>query len=213
MKSIYLSKQMIKQTLVWTALTVGVMSCHDNVLDLTPKNSISQETAFATPEKIKAQVNGLYGLLSADSFYGGRYLIFNEQRGNEFSQNDGNNSTGANVWNQSITGSGDFVNAVWSAAYRTINSANILIDNLQTSTIVDDVTKKQYISEAKFVRALSYFSLVQTYAKPFAQSSTAPGLPLRLKGEIAGGNNDLAFSSVAEVYDQILKDLDEAETD
>lgn len=199
--------------LVWTALLFSAASCHNNILDLTPKNSISEETAFGTPAKILAQVNGLYGLLSAESFYGGRYLIFNEQRGNEFSQNDGNNSTGANVWNQSISGSGDFVNAVWSAAYRTINSSNTLIDKLAASTVIDDATKKSYIAEAKFVRALSYFSLVQTYAKPFTQNSAAPGLPLRLKGETTGGSNDLAFSSVADVYVQILKDLDEAEAD
>ena len=199
--------------LVWTALLFSAASCHNNILDLTPKNSISEETAFGTPAKILAQVNGLYGLLSAESFYGGRYLIFNEQRGNEFSQNDGNNSTGANVWNQSISGSGDFVNAVWSAAYRTINSSNTLIDKLGTSTVIDEATKKSYIAEAKFVRALSYFSLVQTYAKPFTQNSAAPGLPLRLKGETTGGSNDLAFSSVADVYVQILKDLDEAEAD
>jgi len=213
MKTIYFSGKTIKHTLVWTTLLISSASCHDNILDLSPQNSISEETAFGTPAKILAQVNGLYGLLSAESFYGGRYLIFNEQRGNEFSQNDGNNSTGANVWNQSISGSGDFVNAVWSAAYRTINSANTLIDRLETSTVVDEATRKSYVAEAKFIRALSYFSLVQTYAKPFTQNSTAPGLPLRLKGETTGGNNDLAFSSVTDVYVQILKDLDESEAD
>lgn len=213
MNTSYFSNKAIRQALVWTALSFTTLSCHDNILDLTPQNSISEETAFSTPAKVLAQVNGLYGLLSAESFYGGRYLIFNEQRGNEFSQNDGNNSTGANVWNQSITGSGDFVNAVWTAAYRTINSANTLIDRLQTSTVVDDATKKAYIAEARFIRALSYFSLVQTYAKPFTQNSAAPGLPLRLKGETAGGDNDLAFSPVADIYVQILKDLDEAEAD
>jgi hypothetical protein len=213
MKTIYLSGKAVKHTIAWATLLISSVSCHDNILDLSPQSSISGETAFATPAKVLAQVNGLYGLLSAESFYGGRYLIFNEQRGNEFSQNDGNNSTGANVWNQSISGSGDFVNAVWSAAYRTINSANTLIDKLEISAVVDEATKKNYIAEAKFIRALCYFSLVQTYAKPFTQNSAAPGLPLRLKGETTGGNNDLAFSSVAEVYTQILKDLDESEAD
>ncbi|REA62829.1 RagB/SusD family nutrient uptake outer membrane protein [Dyadobacter luteus] len=214
MKKTYITGKAFKRTLLWSSFSIAVLSCHSNILDLQPQTSISEQTAFSTPAKILSQVNGLYSQLGAESFYGGRYIIFSEQRGNEFSQNDGNNSTGANVWNQSITGSGDFVNAVWSAAYRTINSANTLIDKLSEDiSVIDQPTKNAYIAEAKFIRALSYFSLVQTYAKPYTQSSSAVGLPLRLKGETSGGNNDLAFSTVAQVYEQILKDLDQAETD
>jgi len=195
------------------ALLVSLSACRDNLLETVPVTSISTEAAYSTPEKILAQVNGLYSQFGSQSFFGGRHLIFNEQRGEEFSQNDGNNSTGANVWNQSISASGDFVNAVWSTAYSTINSANILIENLNTSKVLSEELRKNYIAEAKFLRAFSYFSLVQTYAKPYLQNSGAPGLPLRLKAEISGGNNDFAFSTVAEVYTQILKDLNESEAD
>jgi hypothetical protein len=214
MKTTYISSRNLRNALLWSSFSIASLSCHNDILDLQPRTSISEQTAFSTPAKILSQVNGLYGQLGSESFYGGRYIIFSEQRGNEFSQNDGNNSTGANVWNQSITGSGDFVNAVWSTAYRTINSANTLIDKLSEDvTVIDQATKTAYIAEAKFVRALSYFSLVQTYAKPYTQNSSGVGLPLRLKGETSGGNNDLAFSSVGEVYAQILKDLDQAEAD
>lgn len=195
-----------------TALTL-LTACQKDLLNTVPITSISTEAAYSTPEKVLAQVNSIYAQLGSQSFYGSRHLVFNEQRGDEFSQNDGNNSTGANVWNQSITASGDFVNAVWGAAYTVINSANILIDNISSSKVLSDDLRKNYIAEAKFLRAFAYFSLVQTYAKPFAQNSTAPALPLRLKGEISGGNNDFAFSTVTEVYNQIIKDLNEAETD
>ncbi|WP_428667081.1 RagB/SusD family nutrient uptake outer membrane protein [Runella sp.] len=202
-----------KLLIINTLLVAFLMGCHNNLLDTAPITSISTEAAYSTPAKILAQVNGLYGQFSSQSLYGGRHIVFNEQRGDEFSQNDGNNSTGANVWNQSITASGDFVNSVWSAAYTTINAANILIYKLSTSKVVAEDLRKNYVAEAKFLRAFSYFSLVQTYAKPFAQNSAAPALPLRLKAETSGGNNDFAFSTVAEVYAQIIKDLSEAETD
>ncbi|WP_421826795.1 RagB/SusD family nutrient uptake outer membrane protein [Larkinella sp.] len=195
------------------ALALVLSACQEDLLDKSPVTTISNESAYSTPAKVLAQVNGLYAQFSSQSFYGGRFIVFNEQRGNEFSQNDGNNSTGANVWNQSITASGDFVNAVWSAAYTTINSSNLLIENLTNSTVVGDSLRKNYIAEAKFLRAFSYLSLVQTYAKPFAQSSSSPALPLRLKAETSGSNNDFPFSTVAEVYTQVIKDLNEAETD
>jgi hypothetical protein len=206
-----INRSFLKGFAVTVVLTTLSSACHDNLLDFTPATSISEGTAFSTPDKIKGQVNALYGQIAAPSFYGSRHIIFNEQRGDEFSQNDGNNSTGANVWNQSITGSGDFVNAVWTAAYASINSANILIDRLATSTVITDDVKTNYIAEAKFARAFAYFSLVQTYARPYNQNSGSPALPLRLEAETTGGNNDLAFSTVAEVYTQILKDLDDAE--
>ncbi len=38
-------------------------------------------------------------------------------------------------------------------------------------------------------------------------------MPLRLKAETSGSNNDFPFSTVAEVYTQVIKDLNEAETD
>lgn len=212
-KSKNYKKSIQKAFIIAPFIALLLAGCSDNALDTVPETSISTETAFSTPAKILAQVNGLYGQFSNPSLYGGRFIIFNEQRGNEFSQNDGNNSTGANVWNQSITSSGDFVNSVWSVAYTAINFSNILIDNLATSTVVTEDLRKNYIAEAKFIRAISYLSLVQTYAKPYAQNSAALALPLRLKGNSSGGINDFAFSSVADIYTQIIKDLDEAETD
>lgn len=206
-------KSITKAFIITPIIALLLAGCSNDSLDTVPETSISTETAFSTPAKILAQVNGLYAQFSNPSLYGGRFIIFNEQRGNEFSQNDGNNSTGANVWNQSITSSGDFVNSVWSVAYTAINFSNILIDNLANTTVVTDDLRKNYIAEAKFIRAISYLSLVQTYAKPYAQNSAAPALPLRLKGNTSGGLNDFAFSSVADVYTQILKDLDEAEAD
>ncbi|QDK81091.1 RagB/SusD family nutrient uptake outer membrane protein [Spirosoma sp. KCTC 42546] len=214
MKSIKTIKHYTIQALAILPISAVLLTaCHKDILEAVPVTSISNESAYSTPAKILAQVNGIYSQFSTASFYGGRFQVFNEQRGDEFSQNDGNNSTGANVWNQSISASGDFVNAVWSAGYTTINSSNLLIDNLAASTVIPDSVRKGYIAEAKFLRAFSYLSLVQTYAKPYAQSSTSPALPLRLKAETSSSNNDLAFSSVADVYTQIIKDLNEAETD
>ena len=62
------------------------------------------------------------------------------------------------------------------------------------------------------LRAMCYFDLVRLYCRPYIQNSGANlGLPLRTKAEKAAGGNDLARSSVAEVYTQILADLDAAE--
>ncbi|HVG11351.1 MAG TPA: RagB/SusD family nutrient uptake outer membrane protein, partial [Flavisolibacter sp.] len=121
--------------------------------------------------------------------------------------------TGYDAWNHTInSGSNDALTS-WSSAYAAINSANLLIDGLATHTnVVPAATATQYVGEAKFVRALSYFSLITFYGQPYIKDAGAsPGIPLRLKGETTSSNNNLRKSSVKEVYAQIVKDLDEAE--
>ena len=84
---------------------------------------------------------------------------------------------------------------------------------MQQTKVISDSLAKLYVAEAKFVRALSYLSLLQTYAKPYNLDKAALGLPLRLSPITSLGFNDLARSSVEEIYTQIIKDLNEAEAD
>ncbi len=189
----------------------SMWACGDGFLDLAPKTSIQESEAFNSPEKILAQVNNLYSKLQHASLYGGRFIIFNEQRADEFGQNDGNAATGSAVWNQNVASTNEFINDVWSAAYAGINACNILLEELKSSTAIGDSLKKHYEAEAKFVRAVNYLVLVQTYARPYNQDPNALGVPLRLRGIRSSGHNDLARSTVEEVYAHIVKDLNEAE--
>ena len=186
-------------------------SCNEDLLDTKPNTSIDEKDAFSTPSRILSQVNNLYGRLQNESLYGGRLIVFNEQRSDEFGQNDGNAATGSAVWNQNVASTNEYINNVWSAAYTAINSSNIVIANLTNTKVISDSLAKHYIAEAKFVRALSYLVLLQTYAKPYNMDKAALGVPLRLTAITSEGYNDLARSSVEEVYTQIIKDLDEAE--
>ncbi|HRH99578.1 MAG TPA: RagB/SusD family nutrient uptake outer membrane protein [Saprospiraceae bacterium] len=186
-------------------------ACEKDFLNTVPSTSIDETQAYSSPAKILAQVNNLYAQMQNPIYYGGRMLIFNEQRADEFGQNDGNAATGSAVWNQNVASTSEYINNLWTSAYAAINSANILIEKLSSSSVVSDSLKKLYIGEAKFVRALCYLNLVQTYAKPFNLDSSALGVPLRLKAISSKGNNDLARSSVGDVYLQIIEDLNDAE--
>ncbi|HQX44867.1 MAG: RagB/SusD family nutrient uptake outer membrane protein [Saprospiraceae bacterium] len=205
----------LSKTLLSSLVVVSLFftACNDDFLDTTSKTSVDEKNAFSTPGKILAQVNNLYSQLQNSIFYGGRFIVFNEQRADEFGQNDGNAATGSAVWNQNVASTNEYINNVWAAGYRAINSANVLINQLQQTKVISDSLAKLYVAEAKFVRALSYLSLLQTYAKPYNLDKAALGLPLRLSPITSLGFNDLARSSVEEIYTQIIKDLNEAEAD
>ncbi|HRC21629.1 MAG TPA: RagB/SusD family nutrient uptake outer membrane protein [Niabella sp.] len=67
------------------------------------------------------------------------------------------------------------------------------------------------VAEAKMLRAFSYFLLINYYAKPYdkATAATDGGVPLKLDPFIES-IPDPAKSTVAEVYAQIEKDINEA---
>jgi hypothetical protein len=81
------------------------------------------------------------------------------------------------------------------------------------NTVVGAAKGNNYIAEARLIRALTYYNLLQYYARPYADGNGSRlGLPLRLTGIKGPGASDLARSTVGEVYNQVLADLNFAET-
>ena len=193
---------------------LGSASCTKDLLDPTVITHIAEENAFDTPERIVAQINGLYSSLKSGQFWGGRIIIYNELRGDDFIINKANVVTGHNTWLQNVGSSTSEVTNLWSAGYATINRVNTFLEGLELNkSKITDVQYANFAGEARFVRALCYFSLLQVYAQPYVKDNGASlGLPLRLKGEKTTENNGLARSTVAQIYDQILGDLNAAET-
>lgn len=195
-------------------MMINATSCTKNLLDPTIITNISDKSAFDTPERILAQVNGLYSSIKNGNFYGGRLIIYNELRADEFIMNKPNIVTGQQTWSQSVNSGTSEVNGLWSAGYATINSVNTFLAGLDLNkSKVSSTLYDNYTAEAKFLRALCYFAMVQTYAQPYAKDNGAsPGLPLRLIPEYSSANNQLARSTVAQIYAQVLSDLNAAET-
>lgn len=185
----------------------------DELLNPVPETSISDKNAFDTPERVQGQVNGLYRAIKNGQFYGGRLIVYNEIRGEEYINRLTNGVTGLQTWQHNLNAGTNEVQNFWEAAYASINRINVFLQGLDDNAAkIDPVLLTQYKAEAKFLRALSYHSLITLYAKPFnADNGASPGVPLRLVAETSAANNDLARSSVAKVYEQILADLNEAE--
>ena len=201
--------------LVTVLLAFSISSCKEDLLDPVPKTSVSDLSAYDTPDRIESLVNGLYRGVKNGNFLGGRYFIYNDIRGEEFLNQTNNGVTGLQTWNFTINASSNEVNNLWSSAYAAINNMNLFLDKVDAAPakIASDKVAN-YKGEARFLRALSYFSLLNIYAQPYTKDNGASlGLPLRLKGETGAGNsNNLKRSTVAEVYAQILDDLNFAET-
>lgn len=99
----------------------------------------------------------------------------------------------------------------WELGYRTIGNCNLVIE--MGKELGENRTEEETVlmGENYYLRALSYFLLVNEFAQPYSNNPTQnPGLPLKLNSD----PNDLpeSRSSVAEVYDQVVNDLKDAIT-
>ena len=103
------------------------------------------------------------------------------------------------------------VSNIWKGYYELILGANAALDYL------DDVSgseeEKNYVkAQALALRGFYYFMLVNYYGAPYNYNKEALGVPLKLSSELLPDENILLKrNTVAEVYDQILKDLNESE--
>lgn len=202
-------------TAILCSIVIFTSSCKKEFLDPSLKTSVAAENAFDTQFRIESQANSLYGSLKNGSFYGGRYLAYGNIRGEDFINETGNLVTASDVWSLNLANSATSVKGLWSQGYLTINRCNVFIDGMASkgNSVVGDAAGAKYIAEARLIRALSYYSLLQLFARPYADGNgSKPGLPLRLVGITGPGFSDLARSTVDQVYTQILADLNYAET-
>ncbi|WP_083464682.1 RagB/SusD family nutrient uptake outer membrane protein [Marinifilum fragile] len=94
----------------------------------------------------------------------------------------------------------------WSTIYNQIYMCNIVIAEVKSATGGED-EKNQLYAEAIVHRAFAYLNLVNLYGKHYNPSTAATdlGVPLLIEPVIEGS---LERSTVKEVYDLILSDLD-----
>ena len=93
--------------------------------------------------------------------------------------------------------------------YAGISTANLISENAPTATEATDAERGQVIAQAKILRAMKYFTLVNYYAKTYnaATAATDGGVPLITSAEVGATYTQ---PSVQEIYDFIVQDISEA---
>lgn len=101
----------------------------------------------------------------------------------------------------------------FNGIYRNISRLNIILFNVPLIKDKDGsaAALRRISGEAHFLRAFYYYMLVNVYGKPYALNTASAdfGIPLKLESPIE--DKFFARNSVKQVYDQIEKDLLDAE--
>ncbi|MCD8081476.1 MAG: RagB/SusD family nutrient uptake outer membrane protein, partial [Bacteroides sp.] len=199
----------MKKIILYIALFgVGFTSCND-FLYQEPKLSQSNEITLANYSNLNDAMAGAYTYMQSYTWYGGSFFLSSELRCGNAKNPLNQPGSGRYRVDHLCTNKSNYTSSIWNYAYYMIAASNNVINSLEgaESEEVDVQDINNLHAEGLFLRALGHFDLVTTYAQPYSYAPESLGVPIILVTE----NGKPARNTVKEVYDQIVKDLLEAE--
>lgn len=195
-----------------TSLLLTSVACEDS-LDVSPENSITEEVTLSNAELAEGVLIGAYARMRDNDAFNG-----NPQLAQEWMSDNvnfvGSFPTFQNLRDYNTLADNTSVFAMWRDLYDVISPANFLINKLPVTDVenLDEANKNRLIAEAKFIRAITNFTLVNLFAQPYQVSNgDTPGIPLItdfFEGDVSVFQK--SRSTVAQVYSAIETDLNEA---
>lgn len=195
--------------------TVFFTACEKDVLDDNPYYmGDSADQIFTNAEKIAAANMGLYDALQNAEFLGGRAQIYVDARGL-----DVNPPTYFGLMSTFSPTASDATTAnAWQGAYRTVGEANAFLEGIEKAkagNVITDDEYKAYASDARFIRGVVYFYVLNFWGQMYVKESDNLGIPLILRS-FDGGSAftdapSLKRATIEETYRQIIEDFTYAE--
>lgn len=181
---------------------VGLSSCGESFLDLTPETAITEKTFYKTAEHFDQAVLAAYAKTREIAV---NSIIMDEMRSDNTFYTMYSGDRGPYLSTEVIAlflddkSTNNWIANRYEHVYSGIARVNTILDKMDGSEMTE-AEKVSVKAEALFLRAFYYFDLVQHWG----------GVPLVLKAVANESEAFTAKSSVEEVYKQILADISEA---
>ncbi|AKQ47395.1 hypothetical protein TH63_00670 [Rufibacter radiotolerans] len=222
-------KNVVKVALVAPLFSLSFMmtSCEEEVMELNAPDRVTELGAFESAARIQLAMNGVYDAAQSGFYLGGAVRGYpfgaaNVEQGDTRGEDMLNMEafyqiTYENLYNASTANN----QYMWETLYALINKANVTIEGVQGAATAGVITKQvadEYVAECLFLRALAHHELITHFARPYNHTADAShlGVPVRITAVNTPARVDEAKTqgrnSVKQVYDQILMDLNTAET-
>jgi starch-binding outer membrane protein, SusD/RagB family len=193
---------------------ISFTGCED--FYIPPKNEYPGEDVAKTTLSLDLVMNGAYGPIGR--FHSSDYMVISELFGGHsliYQETGSRNQNYVNMRNFDLSPSTGLTNNAWVECYKSINSANVVIEAINSIVNpIDDfyeAQKDRLLGEAYFIRALGHFNLVKLYGTQYSEATMhMPGIILRTSSST--GENFNGRSTVKDAYDLIISDLKAATT-
>jgi hypothetical protein len=191
-------------------ILISIFACNKK-LNVNPQNSLTP-SEITTENDVIGLLYGGYSTLQNANAFGEKYNTITELLA---SDDDlfwaGTFADYEDVFRKNQVASNLTIYQMWANAYHTINIANTVLSKLD---LISEEQRPVIEGEAKFMRGLVYFYLVNLFAQPYSAGnvSSEPGVPLIIQ-PVDGYDpkrDKLPRASVEAVYTQVLSDLQDA---
>ncbi|MFV0521796.1 MAG: RagB/SusD family nutrient uptake outer membrane protein [Mangrovibacterium sp.] len=173
-----------------------VTSCGNDFLEEVNRTKPDTDI-FKTQQGLDELSLGIYTMLQWPVGYSWSAKLYNIGT-DEFTIGKGG-SLAYNDYNTSLNSTDGPEGNLWDAMYGTIESANLLIENMPKYYDLDNSNYDTRLGEGYFFRAYYYFALVRQFG----------GVPLKLKPSNSVETN-FTRNSAKECYAQIISDFEDA---
>ena len=188
-----------KYILILVVLLSSFSSCED-FLKTKPTDFLSPANYYETSEHLEYARASVYSILGYGSLYGtsANYLL-----GFEADIAYMNRPTlTAGPWNYNFSTSDGYVTNFWRDLFNGVNRANVVLDNLDKNPKIKEEFRNKIRGEVLFLRGYFYFLLAQSFGD----------VPIFTEPTASVDNVDIPRSPIKDVYAQILKDMEAAES-
>jgi len=178
------------------ALLLTATGCK-KTLDEVPYDFYAPENVYKTADDAEAAIAGVYSDFNSYDWFTKPYW--------EFLSEDEDHIAGASFALTGI-GSGNYLGdyktpIMFTGPYAVIARANTVLERVPAISM-DKTQQNRILGEARFLRAFSYFTLVKLFGP----------VPLRTASVTSITDTNIPRSPVADVYKQIIDDLQQGET-
>ena len=198
----------IYNKLLLVIITVLVLSCSDEFLELTPQQSVAASEALTNLEDYKSSITGVYNQLQSSDYYGRYMFLIPDVMSDDVKQND--NANRIIFYAEHVVNLTDVnAEATWTQMYQSINALNNIINATVEVPASVKAEQDHIIGEAYALRGLVYFDIVRFFGQhyTFTADASHPGVPIILTFD---PTNKPARNTVNEVYDQAISDMNTA---
>lgn len=199
---------MRKINIILASLLILLTASCKGWLDVLPSNQVDSSVSIQNVDDAQIMINGLMNKMTSTSYYGRNFPMYADAKGGDLTIFSAGN--GGDGWYYfTHTPESNSYSGYWSHIYNCLYQANNIIKNinglLEDEEVAGKDDLKEFLGQALTLRALMHFDLVRLYGLPYNMNKDSWGIPVVTEPVDAGAQ--LLRNTVAEVYDQIVKDL------
>lgn len=196
-------------------MLAAAAGCKKSDIELSPTHLETQENALKTIDNFEQALSAMYNNLRGVGYYGRNYSVLADMNADNLVQTGESLVNFLQITDWLYVADNGTVAETWLAAYRVVNDANIIINNIANVTTAANQKRVNRIKgQAIAVRALAHFDLMRWFSDNMDRSSTSPGVYYNKLSVLETSPAGLKPSrqSVKENYDEIYADLTTART-